>query len=381
LAQNQEDDLKLIETYFNAAVDSKDDAYFELREKVLQYGEEALPFLQKASEDERLMARVIARAWLAWLAEPYSKTVRSGDMKSLHQLLNTAEHGLRLNALSGNVRINDNKSSFHVYYRIARNLQSVLTSHGGFDSTLLDWARTDKPMRKQNAYLLEAALKGFPPQWRRQVHEIGGHGYVHQLARCYAAALSGHCTCKDTPDVLGDLLKSDISSEVRMGAAIGLELTGKKTVAIPNLTQALTDESPDVRLVTFGVLRRLTGDRLDAPEFFLGEIEPHHIAAAEKWWAENKERVQREQSERPSYREEVEEPPPELTPEEMEQLMEQVKRMTEEELKQNPVRRLTEEEEQQANEEMKAFMRKLEDKQRATNTPVDSTEVPTAESN
>jgi hypothetical protein len=121
MAQGQTENVKLIETYFNAAVEADGDDYFDLREKVLQYGEEAIPFLQTVSGDERPKARVIARALLAWLELPDSKEVRAGAMKELNEALNTGAHGGNLAAAKHALHGKDNSSlqsafpDFHLY--------------------------------------------------------------------------------------------------------------------------------------------------------------------------------------------------------------------------------------------------------------------------
>ncbi len=374
-AVNQVDELKLIETYFNAAVAAEGDDYFELREKVLQYGEEAIPVLRKSSIGDRPQARVIARALLAWLEQPDSKLVRSGAMKALNEVLNSAAHDGYLisgmNALSDKdiSNIQASFSRLHVYDKIGFDVTSVLMCRGGFEWTIMQQVpRRIQAMQTNGVFLLEVSLKGFPPQWREQVGRARSPDYVNQLARGYAAALAGGLSCQDTTYILSDLLKTEESWVVRFGAAHGLKLFGDKTVAITHLIQALrNDASYDVRYFAFLSLRELTGDRLTAREriHYSMKIEPHHIAAAEKWWAENKERVQREPVQRQSRPEKVEV----LSSEELARL---IREAEERKAQREPVRQPTQEDIERFQEQKEALFRQIKEEQKKSGEPVDS---------
>jgi hypothetical protein len=385
MAQDQTENVKLIEAYFNAAVEADGDDYFDLREKVLQYGEEVITFLQNVSGDERPKARVIARALLAWLELPDSKGVRSGAMKELNEALNTGAHGgyliAGMNALSDRDRAKIQASfpQLHDYDMIGFDVTSLLRRRGGFEVGIMAMApHRIEAMDRSNVFLLEAAIKGFPRKWREQiVNHPQGTDSAHQLARGYAAALAGGLSCQDASEVLVQMLKSEESWVVRLGAARGLELMGNKAIAIPNLILALNDDSPKVRLATFLMLRRLAGVRLDAPEFMTGRtIEPHHIEAAERWWAENKGRVEREQIENPPSRKKVIEEPPEP----IEQQIERHQQVVEEALKHTRIGPPTEEEMQRFIEQKEALLRQIREDQKKSAELVDITKDPAVDS-
>ena len=187
-AENQEDNLTLIENTFNAAVEAQGDEYFELRERMLLYGKEAIPYLQKASDDERLHARIIARAMLGWAVQPGAKSVWNGSMDTLNDVIGRPANGEKLAAavyaLSDKDRLNIEASIplLHVYDMIAYDVTSVMRRRGGFEWTIMDMVPHRKKAMDGNAvYLLEASIKGFPPQWREGVGS-GNHDYVNQLA-------------------------------------------------------------------------------------------------------------------------------------------------------------------------------------------------------
>lgn len=287
VADQKEINIPLLETHFNAAIEAKGDAYFELRKRIIEYEEDAKPFLLKSVRNDELHTRVIARALLSWMNEDYISDIDGDAITTI------------INAYSRQTIVTP-VLDYSIYGYLGSKIFWTMQARGGHESALLyglipgvDPVLWDTVNANRQSLLLEAAIKGLPPRWEKAF----GHRskYAHELARMFAASLSGAFPCTDTPAVLAELLESDESWRVRMGAARGLERIGDIAVVVPPLIKALRDQSADVRSTAYIALRNLIGDDIafDSGEF-THKVGPKQIEAVEKWWDENQERVLRE---------------------------------------------------------------------------------------
>ena len=200
---------------FTNAVTANGKEYFELRERILEFGEKAKPFLLSQSTNEDLCTRVVARASLSWISE---REINLERTKLMVGLVNYAQmmHGGPAPTVAGIAyynRTNDrmfDKSSAMVNYE------------------------------ESASFLMEVAMRGLNPDLNECKEYFGtadefrikrlnlDDNKNQEIARAGAAALMAGMDDNDVVSVLQTLYETG-GRTMRRVAAIGLKKAGKET--------------------------------------------------------------------------------------------------------------------------------------------------------
>lgn len=295
------DDAPIIQVLFNEAVEASGERYYKLRDELIEHGEIAVPYIRTALCDQRLHARIVARAMIAWLSQADGKELRGGDVLAKvlpgHGAAGSLHVAVESMPITMRKRMWSSDDSFHAYDVIAYDLV-ISMQHMGDPDEVLRGTIADDRIKARNidgVYLMEALLKGFPQKWRMQVGADACPDYINELARGYVAALCGGFVREDAVPLLSEMLKLEESVVLRCGVVSGLRRVPNRLESVPLIIEALRDESVEVRLTAYHALRQISGDGMAGDQDGRWEVGEIQIVAAEKWWAENKKRLIQEQ--------------------------------------------------------------------------------------